>query len=760
MATEAASETLKQQFLLLQEQQQQKLLRRKQRKEEKEKSSLTSRTSTRTSTTFGIDDNLDLKLTDPAPTSSFISEELVNHLNDQIRELKDENARVYKLLSEKDFEVRQIKKKNENQARVAGAVTNETAATKIVELSKKIRDLNADLESERTKARQYGKKCMDLQTQLNKVPEDTRSMIASATSRTMLDDKQDENVDVKSLQDKLKYAENKMADYRNQTSLLKQELKMAHKVLSQEVGENVNIQSILNNQSSWKGRAQQIMMLQKKVDELKAEIGTKKPQKEKEYDLEAEMLGTGNSSARQRTAIEKHREQLRKIEKERKESQEKATNEFKALEEEHAALKKKFDAARTRNSVLANQNKGFKEQMKTLMDKGHHDDELIEALMKQQSHLQHLLEQTTTQQKETSQKSQHEIKQMSMKTQQDNNVVEQLKAIVAEKEAKVHRLEDEIQQLKLNHLQRAQLDSANMLFQPASQRPPSAAQTTQRDSRPASSAQPVQQDYRPGTAESGDIQLDFQLDSNTPSASRMSDQPPVITSAMDRCPSVSSTVDTARAPPRKTDNNTEEATRGASRRGAIRTPSFHVNNIDKQAMTELQAQCQEYKTMFQVAQVERDKLSELVQLLQNRNEEASQKYVECQNELVQQRRKNAMLEKQVGKNKIEQTGSKGGTSGVGKKRTGGVRTSSTTNVSVSASFSAGLTNEENEYEDYEEIKTNLEIQRDENEALKAALQSTLKAKEEDLRMFGEMMDETKHVFLQALRQYKQNAQGS
>ena len=36
-------------------------------------------------------------------------------------------------------------------------------------------------------------------------------------------------------------------------------------MLGQEVGENVNIQSILNNQSNWKGRAQQIMMLQKKV---------------------------------------------------------------------------------------------------------------------------------------------------------------------------------------------------------------------------------------------------------------------------------------------------------------------------------------------------------------------------------------------------------------------------------------------------------------------------------------------------------------
>lgn len=54
----------------------------------------------------------------------------------------------------------------------------------------------------------------------------------------------------------------------------------------------------------------------------------------------------------------------------------------------------------------------------------------------------------------------------------------------------------------------------------------------------------------------------------------------------------------------------------------------------------------------------------------------------------------------------------------------------------------------------------LEIQMDENEALKAALQSTLKAKEEDLRLFGEMMEETKTVFLQALRQYKQNAQGT
>lgn len=53
------------------------------------------------------------------------------------------------------------------------------------------------------------------------------------------------------------------------------------------------------------------------------------------------------------------------------------------------------------------------------------------------------------------------------------------------------------------------------------------------------------------------------------------------------------------------------------------------------------------------------------------------------------------------------------------------------------------------------LNFSLSIQKDENEALKAALQSTLKAKEEDLRMYTEMMEETKKVFLQALRQHKQ-----
>ena len=51
----------------------------------------------------------------------------------------------------------------------------------------------------------------------------------------------------------------------------------------------------------------------------------------------------------------------------------------------------------------------------------------------------------------------------------------------------------------------------------------------------------------------------------------------------------------------------------------------------------------------------------------------------------------------------------------------------------------------------------LAIQTDEIDALKEALSSTLKAKEEDLKFYQEMMDQTKKIFLQGLRQFRQNS---
>ena len=57
----------------------------------------------------------------------------------------------------------------------------------------------------------------------------------------------------------------------------------------------------------------------------------------------------------------------------------------------------------------------------------------------------------------------------------------------------------------------------------------------------------------------------------------------------------------------------------------------------------------------------------------------------------------------------------------------------------------------------EELETSLLIQKDENDALKAALKSTLEAKEEDLRSYVEMLESTKMLFLDGIKQYKQMA---
>jgi hypothetical protein len=52
--------------------------------------------------------------------------------------------------------------------------------------------------------------------------------------------------------------------------------------------------------------------------------------------------------------------------------------------------------------------------------------------------------------------------------------------------------------------------------------------------------------------------------------------------------------------------------------------------------------------------------------------------------------------------------------------------------------------------------SSIEIQKDEIDALKAALQRTLQAKQDDLELYSRTIDETKQVFLQALRQLKQS----
>ncbi|NXV88240.1 CCD13 protein, partial [Calonectris borealis] len=253
-----------------------------------------------------------------------------------------------------------------------------------------------------------------------------------------------ESPEVKALQEKLTTANFKVMEYRNQLQSAKQELKMTQKLLANEVGEDVNIQSLLTNSGSWRGRAQQILVLQSKVRELENQLGQNKTRTSLS-EIDEELLAL--TDPRKLSAQEKNLLKIRSLEKEKKETLEKLTGEHDALQKSHEEVKKKLDASKARNKVLCSEVKTLKGQIVTLLEKGKHDDELIDALLGQQKQMQEILKHLSQQDEKNKESQQMLGQHLNSEVQKQNCLIEQLRQMVAEREAKVKELEEEIGQL-------------------------------------------------------------------------------------------------------------------------------------------------------------------------------------------------------------------------------------------------------------------------------------------------------------------------
>ncbi|CAM9268243.1 unnamed protein product [Lampetra fluviatilis] len=649
---EALGERLRLQLATLQQQQRARLERLRERR--------------------GDHGDLGLEITapaDPGPSSGGKDEE-VRFLQERVREMEDESSRLHRILAEKDRRAALLQSQlEESRLALAGPVgaSGDSAAIKIVELSKRVREMTAELERERSRVKQ-------LTTKLRQLEEQVQSGL-HLFFLNMFQVARRLGNEEKALQDKLSATNFKLSDSRNQVQLLKQELRAAHKVLTNEVGETVNIPNLLSNPGSWRGRSQQILNLQTKVRELEAQLGqSTQRSRGSEHLLEEEEM-TGIGGPRRTPLQDKNQAHIRAMERERKEAMEKMTGELETLRKEQEEGRRKLEGTRARNTVLTTEVKTLRAQISTLMAKAQNDDELIQTLMGQQQF--HVQAGNTLHQlggySPKNQGSLPDLEQPGGPEQADNTFVRQLQEMVTEKEVKIKQLEQEIQ-----HMVRKRL----------------AAEGT------------------------GDEAAPFHLGSSQGSARTVSKMGHTLVEA-----------------------SPMTVTSG----GATRPPSSSI----REETELLRRQCVELRALSQTAQVERDRLMELVGVLQQRVEEATDKAREAEIKHQESKRRAVELEQQLGRARME-AGSK---TRAGKKWQISRRSIQLTDQKHSSS--SALPSDAR----IPELETQLAIQQDENEALKMALQSTLHAKEEDLRLYNQMMEQSKEIFLQALWQERQQAGG-
>ncbi|XP_014611853.1 PREDICTED: coiled-coil domain-containing protein 13-like, partial [Polistes canadensis] len=174
-----------------------------------------------------------------------------------------------------------------------------------------------------------------------------------------------ENEDkMKILTDKLQQVKTKLYESKNAYTSLKQEFNKAQKLLCREVGDNVTVTGLSSQLGGWRGRAEQIRILQQKIVELQNKL--------LEYD--GTLKGSFVSLERKNLA------NLRNADKERRKQIENSAKELRQAEVALETYKRKLEASKARIKVLENELNVTKANVAVLNEKRSHDDHLIETL--------------------------------------------------------------------------------------------------------------------------------------------------------------------------------------------------------------------------------------------------------------------------------------------------------------------------------------------------------------------------------------------
>ncbi|CAH1643013.1 unnamed protein product [Spodoptera littoralis] len=301
----------------------------------------------------------------PEPDDLLYPPELNAHLLEQLKVMTADNNELRKCVFLKDQNIEELKKTiaDLNQRIrdiISGsgpAISSKSAgiiSAKITELCKQNRHLVAEIESYKTKNAALERKVMQLDI-LNKEHEKLDLCLCK-------DEPIDVNPDeLKELNSKLSSVNKKLYESKNRNLELKNDILMATKILQQELGDKfTSIKELQNDVAGWKGRAQQIVLLQAKVSELEDKLSGKQ---------KAEM----NPDVKRKDQSQI----IRELEHRKRKEMELALKDIDLLREENHELKRKLDGARCRIRNLECDATTIRQKMQTFSEKSSHDDMLI-----------------------------------------------------------------------------------------------------------------------------------------------------------------------------------------------------------------------------------------------------------------------------------------------------------------------------------------------------------------------------------------------
>ncbi|XP_013136734.1 PREDICTED: coiled-coil domain-containing protein 13 [Papilio polytes] len=314
-----------------------------------------------------VTDEMKLKmlaaLDHPEPEDVLYPPELNAHLIEQLKVMTCENNELRKLIFTRDEEVKELNKTvtDLNQrirdiiSGTGPAISSKSAgiiSAKITDLCKQNRHLIAELEGYKTKNGALERKIM----QLDLINKENEKLDICACK----DDTTDANFDeLQELNNKLAAVNKKLFDSKNKNLELKNDILIATKILQQELGDKFSsIKELQRDLAGWKGRAQQIVCLQARINDLEEKLNGK----------HKDLI----------EAKKKDQSQIiRELEMKRKKEVDIAMKDLQSIKEENQELKKKLDGAKCRVKNLECDSLSLRQKMQTFVEKSNHDDLLI-----------------------------------------------------------------------------------------------------------------------------------------------------------------------------------------------------------------------------------------------------------------------------------------------------------------------------------------------------------------------------------------------